>query len=78
MLLDSFYPGWHATVDGRAAAIHPANVAVRLPPGAREVRFSYRPASVIAGALSSAVAWAAIAGLLLAGVVRRRRAGGRA
>jgi hypothetical protein len=75
VLLDTYYPGWHAQVDGEDARIHPANVgfrAVRLPPGAREVTFAYRPASVIAGAGISAVAWLALAGLALAAARRRR------
>jgi hypothetical protein len=52
VLSDSYYPGWTATVDGSPATILPANVAFRgvfLPPGAHEVRFSYRPTGWEAG-----------------------------
>jgi hypothetical protein len=76
VLLDSFYPGWHASVDGESADILPANSAfraVRLPPGAREVTFAYRPATIIGGALLSVLACAAIAALLVGRPLRRRR-----
>lgn len=55
-LVEEFYPGWRATVDGRAVPIEPWNdafQAVAVPPGAHTVRFEYRPASVRAGALIS-------------------------
>jgi hypothetical protein len=76
VLLDAYYPGWKATVDGHDVSIQAANVAFRsvtLPAGSRTVEFRYRPASVRDGIVLSAVAWVAIlAGGLWA--VRRRRA----
>jgi len=53
VLTDTWYPGWQAEVDGAPAPILRANGlyrAVRVPAGAREVRFDYRPASLRAGA----------------------------
>jgi hypothetical protein len=44
ILSDTFYPGWAATVDGRAAKIYRANFlfrAVHLDPGAHRVEFRY-------------------------------------
>ena len=54
VLLDTFYPGWRAEVDGRRVPIRPADAAFRavsVGPGRHEVRFSYHPASVHTGAL---------------------------
>jgi Bacterial membrane protein YfhO len=59
VLLDAFYPGWRAEVDGRSTPIRPANGAFRavaVGPGRHKVHFSYRPASVIAGGVISLVA----------------------
>lgn len=62
VLSDRFYPGWRAEVAGRPAVIYKANLMVRavaLPPGRHTVVFSYRPLSLRAGLLVSALAWAA-------------------
>ena len=48
VLTDLHYPGWRATVDGRAAEILRANAifrGVRLDPGPHEVVFRFEPAS---------------------------------
>lgn len=48
LLLDSYFPGWTATVDGRDAHIYRADYAFRavaLPAGAHSVTFEYRPLS---------------------------------
>jgi hypothetical protein len=76
VLLDSFYPGWRAEVDGRETPIRPANAAFRavaVNAGRHEVRFSYRPASVIAGGAISVAAIALMAVALLLGRGRRGR-----
>ena len=76
VLLDSFYPGWRAEVDGRETPIRPANAAFRavaVNAGRHEVRFSYRPASVIAGGAISVAAIALMAVGLLLGRGRRGR-----
>ena len=76
VLLDTYYPGWRAEVDGRRTPIRAANAAFRavaVPAGHHRVRFTYRPASVLAGGLVSAAAVL----VLLAGVAlgaRRARA----
>lgn len=46
VLLDSFYPGWKASVDGREVPIYPANIAfraVQVPEGEHTVTFIYDP-----------------------------------
>jgi hypothetical protein len=68
VLLDAFYPGWRAEVDGRPTPIRPANVAFRavvVGPGRHEVRFTYRPASVVVGGAISITALAVLAACLL-------------
>jgi hypothetical protein len=76
VLLDTFYPGWQAEVDGREAPIHPANAAFRgVPVGAGQhvVRFRYRPASVRVGAAISVVSLLALAIALAGSELMRRR-----
>lgn len=44
LLADTYYPGWHAAVDGAETTLYRANLALRavwLPPGARIVEFTY-------------------------------------
>jgi len=53
VLLDSWFPGWTARVDGRPAEIFRANGffrAVRLGPGEHRVDFAYVPEGLHAGA----------------------------
>jgi len=75
VLSDTYYPGWRAYVDGKRVPIYEVNFGMRgvvVPAGSHEVRFSYRPASVYAGAALT------LLGLLLAGgiaFVSRRRSG---
>jgi len=73
VLLDSFYPGWHAEVDGRERPIRAADLAFRavaVTPGRHTVRFFYRPTSVLAGGALSLAALLAI-GVCLIGLRRR-------
>lgn len=78
VLDDSAYPGWQATVDGRSVPWHPANEnfrAVPVGPGVHTIVFSYRPSSVLIGAIVSVLSILALLALAIAGavVVRRRR-----
>lgn len=70
---DSWYPGWHATVDGAPAPILKANLALRAIPleaGAQEVRLVYDPLSVKAGAMVSAATLVVVALLLASPLLR--------
>jgi uncharacterized membrane protein YfhO len=52
ILTDSFYPGWHAYVDGKEARILRANLffrAVPLSAGRHTVEFCYEPRSFAVG-----------------------------
>jgi hypothetical protein len=52
LLLDTYFPGWTATVDGRQTKIYRADYdfrAVALPAGKSSVTFSYRPLSFYLG-----------------------------
>jgi hypothetical protein len=75
---DNYFPGWKATVDGKPAEIHAAYLSLRgvvVPAGRHRIDMHYRPASVIAGAVLTAL------GLLLAAALtvweaRRRTVAG--
>jgi hypothetical protein len=74
VLLDSYYPGWKVTIDGRPGRVHPANEAFRGVPiaaGHHKVVFTYRPSSIVAAARLSAI----LALLVLAVIARRRPRG---
>jgi Bacterial membrane protein YfhO len=54
VLSDTFFPGWHAAIDGQPAAIYEVNEAMRgviVPKGAHTVTYRYHPRSVLWGAL---------------------------
>ncbi|MBI1735558.1 MAG: YfhO family protein [Candidatus Rokubacteria bacterium] len=73
VLGDTFYPGWTATVDGRAATIHRANFLVRavaVDAGPHEIEFAYRPARFY---VASAISLAVVALALVAAARRPRR-----
>ncbi len=70
VFLNTYYPGWRATVDGHSAPIEPANVAfdsIPIQAGSHRVRFYYHPTSVIVGAVLSVVALLLTALCLLLG-----------
>jgi hypothetical protein len=70
VLSDSYYPGWHARIDGKATHIFRANGlfrAVVLPAGNHRVSFTYRPLSVIVGAALSLLSLLLLATLVFFG-----------
>jgi len=73
VLNDTAYPGWVVDVDGKAASWIDANYLFRgvlLSSGKHTVRFRYRSASFRRGAAVSSLAFA---GLVIGGLLRRRR-----
>jgi len=75
VLDDTFFPGWTATVDGRAVPIVRANVLFRgvlLPAGRHELEFRYRPRSAAAGAATTVVSLAIVVLLAAFGALRGR------
>jgi hypothetical protein len=79
VLNDTDYPGWKATVDGRAVPIVRANAlfrGVEVPPGRHTIEFRYRPLSFVAG-LTLSVAGLTIALALSLGALLIRFGGGR-
>jgi hypothetical protein len=78
LVSETWYPDWHATVDGKPAPVHRGDYAflsVALPPGAREVRLEFGSAEYRRGKL---ITWLALLGTvgLLAGpaaLARMRR-----
>ncbi len=72
---EKYYPGWTATVAGREAEIHRANVAfraVRVPQGQSRVVMRYRPGSVYGGALLGLLALMLSIGIGVRGQTRKR------
>ena len=75
VVAETWYPDWHATIDGRPAAVHRANYAqlsVELPAGAREVRFEFSSPASSTGRAVSLVSTLLALGLIAAPVARRR------
>jgi hypothetical protein len=64
VLLDSYSPDWHVSVDGQAGHVYRSNLlfrAVRLTPGRHQVEFTYRPHMLLYGAGLSVVGLVAAA-----------------
>lgn len=68
VVADLFFPGWHATVNGRTATIYKANTAFRaveVKAGPNEITMRYQPATWWLG---GPIAGLTLAGIILAGV----------
>ncbi len=63
ILSETFFPGWRATVDGRAAPIYEADGPLRgivVKAGTHQIEMRYRPMSVYAGAGLTAIGLLAV------------------
>jgi len=77
VVLEGWYPGWRAEVDGRPAPLLRANHAFRavaVPAGEHTVEFRFEPASVRVGAAGSLLTLLLLIALLPFWATRRRRA----
>jgi uncharacterized membrane protein YfhO len=69
VLTDPYYPGWQAAIDGQAAPIHRVNHDLRgvfVPAGTHTVVFSYRPLSVLIGAILATASLIAVMAVMIA------------
>ena len=60
---DAYYPGWHASIDGKATQLFRADYAIRgvmVPPGVHLVRFEYSPRSFYYGVAVSVLSLLAL------------------
>jgi len=76
VLLESWDPGWRATVNGEASTVERADFAfqaIRIPAGTSAVELSYRPPEVLWGAALSGITVAAILVVVGVDASRRRR-----
>jgi uncharacterized membrane protein YfhO len=59
VLADTFYPGWHACIDGKITTIQKANYLFRgifIPAGQHTITFKYLPESFLIGVVLALVA----------------------
>jgi len=76
VLSEILYPGWEARVEDQAVPIEAyAEIlrSVQIPDGKHLVVFNYRPRSFFIGAAISVLAWLAILGLGIAGLVQWKK-----
>jgi hypothetical protein len=73
---ENFYPGWHATVDGREAQTARANynlIGVALPAGARQIQLRFADEAYPTGRAISLVALMIALAAVVGGIILDRR-----
>ena len=78
VVVQQFYPGWTATVDGQPSAIHAANIlfqSVEVAGGSHEVTLRYQPSSFTIAAIVTGLGILFLVALVAADRVPRRRRG---
>ena len=77
VIRDAYDPQWRVSIDGRAGAVVPADIALRgvaVPAGTHRVRFAFVPMSLYVGTLLTAgAAFASIVLLFASASIRIRR-----
>jgi uncharacterized membrane protein YfhO len=77
MVSENYYPGWHATVDGRRVPVGRADyvfIGVGLPAGARSLELSFSSVRYEQGLAVTLAARAVAVLVLVGGVLAGRRA----
>ena len=72
---ESYYPGWHAYVDGREQPLYVTNTAFRgmaLPAGTHRIEMRFNPPILWRGAFISAVALALLLLVAASAIIIRR------
>jgi hypothetical protein len=75
VVLQSFWQGWVASVDGREVPIAPADLhfqAVDVPAGSHDVQLAYRPVNVVVGLAASGLGLVGVCLMAFIGFRRRR------
>jgi len=73
VISEVWHPGWRAAVDGHAAPLYQADIALQglwLEPGVHAIELRFWPPGLTAGLIATALTCAAVGGLLL---IRKRR-----
>jgi hypothetical protein len=76
VLSDTYYPGWHVTVNGRPTRLDRVDFMFRgvpVPAGADRIVFTYDPTSFRIGWMVSLVATVVLVAVVIVGASRRRR-----
>jgi hypothetical protein len=76
LVSENYYPGWHATVDGKPAAVGRADyvlTGVQLPQGARNIELWFDNDTFERGKVITLIAILLSAILIIAGVVQERK-----
>jgi membrane protein YfhO len=76
LVSENYYPGWHATVDGKPAPIGRADyslIGVQLPAGARNIELSFDNSTYERGKIITVLALAVVAALIFFGTARERK-----
>jgi len=79
LVAETWYPDWHATVDGVPTAVlrgQGALLSVELPPGASEVELTFRTSGYRTGAVISLLSLVGVLVWITVPMVLRRRDGG--
>ena len=76
VLTDTYYPGWHAYLDGQQVPLYRANYlfkSIFVPPGAHQERFVFAPVSFSVGEILLALSLSAMTAFYALSWIRYRK-----